>query len=194
VVFGNWHSQLDMSGFIEYGQNAETDVDVGISADGTNWKVSASTSSRVGNSGFAHFDRGAEDGHQFRINVVFEKLKTVRDCGFVKWTHYKVRAVKWTGGSSIGNDTHNLDHQCLSNTTYRQYRTVLARGYTLQVRNFRSIRYGGSISVFGLTLGSTTKNAKYVTEQYKTGMKNMTHSLCGTDDFVLQASTRLAGD
>lgn len=195
VVFGNLHTSPDMTGNIKYATNGETSIETGLSIDGTSWKVDHNSSTRIGNSGSVSFPEPADSGHQYRIDVLFHKIKFVESCGYIHWTRYVIKAIRWTGGGSRGISTHNLDHQCMTNPTYRQYRTVMTPGSGASRGTFRSIKYTNGVSVGGVTLGSTTEDKKSVSQTWKAGTLNtVVHSRCGTNDFVLNASSVLAGD
>jgi hypothetical protein len=186
VIIGNLHT-TNMTGTFTYGTRSDSDIGVGVSSDGINWKSSGSVHVSNTVSSQVTVRAGNEFGYRIVSPFDFQKTKTV--CVGIPGLppSYKVKVKQWRGGYTLGANVHHLDHQC--NTTYAANRVPMGVG-SFKRTSSRATNYKAGVTVFGFTLSA---KSGYSTSVAATWNFSVPGVLCGTDGPPTTATTVLAG-
>jgi hypothetical protein len=191
---GELHTGYDQSAFFEYGEQADSTVEVGISDDGKIWKVKGSF--HVSNTNTTTTGHGiiypapADWGHVLLSHFRFTKYQYYLGCNpNVKW--FKVKATKWLVGQKNGADVHSFDHQCLS--TYRDFAEPFVRGGQAHTYGQKARTWDGGASVFGASLDIRSGFSRWVRAEWHFGKKFNQYWLCGNNKDFADASRIFAG-
>jgi hypothetical protein len=188
AIVGNMHTANNMTGWFRYGRKADTDFGVGVSADGLNW--SASGSAHVSNSVSAAvtWNATSEYGYRLLSNFTFQKTKTV--CVGIPGLppEYKIKVKSWNGGATLGQNVHNLDHQC--RTKYPANVVSFAPGTKFDRSANSAVNYKAGVTIFGISLSAKSGYSTDVAAHWDFHARNV---LCGTTGPPTVALTVLAG-
>jgi hypothetical protein len=190
TVVGELHTPADSSATFTYGQSADSDVSVGVSADGVHWSLSGTEHVGTSRSNSFTAPLGASSGRL--ITSGFEYTS-----GTWKWSivgglcgnKYSVRPGTWDGGGNFGADVSSLDNHCKAGTKNTQ---DLGPGYTWSTGTEAAHTFDGGVSVFGVGLGVRSGFSRNVQAHWVMG-RSAHHYLCGSDGPTTTASRIYAG-
>jgi hypothetical protein len=195
ATIGELHTGSDQHAYFEYGQRADSHVEVGVSSDGINWRgngsVHVQTSTGSGNEAGIRFNARSNFGRLLRSKFRFVKYRRILACPFVSITSFEIRATRWLGESDLGADVRQFDDQCLS--TYFQFRAQFAPGTDAWRRSNRAHTFGGGVSVFGISLDIRSGFSKWVESRWFFGRRLNAYWLCGNNAKYLEATRIFAG-
>lgn len=195
ATIGELHTGDDQHAFFEYGQQADSHVEVGFSTDGIKWKgngsVHVQTSLGSSNEAGIRFNARANFGRLLRSEFRYVKYRYDYFCPFVHKTWFEIRATRWLGGARLGADVTEFNHRCL--TTFAQFRSPFAAGTDAFRRSNKALTFGGGASAFGVSLDIRSGFSKWVESHWFFGRRSSTYWLCGNDDNYLQAKRIFAG-
>jgi hypothetical protein len=198
VIIGELHTGLDQRAHFDYGQKADTDIDVAISVDGTVWKKAGfkahvGTSMGTTDEATEKQNVGQEFGHKLASYFRVVKYKVHRSCffGYGNKTWYELRATRWQGGLDIDEDVSRFDHQCL--TTYSKYALPQPPDSEFGTITTRAFEYSAGLEIFGISLGTRSGYSRWVDLHWHFGKKFNRYWLCGDTDFPRFAKRIFAG-
>jgi hypothetical protein len=193
---GELHTVDGINGHFQYGHRADSDIQVGVSADGKVWKilgsVHVSTSRGTSQEDAVDWYRNNEFGMVLTTSFHFVKYERHLSCfGARDIVDYVVKAKAWNGGTDVGANIHSLDHHCLD--TYPQYSLSFLADTGQSHTASKGHTWDRGVTVFGASLDVKTNHTKWVTTHWRFTNKHPKYVLCGNDDMPLQASRTFAG-
>ncbi|WP_217576480.1 hypothetical protein [Streptomyces sp. GbtcB7] len=124
---------------------------------GASKELSQSTGVSVG------YANKAKYSHQYEVPNLYTKWKKQHWCsGTVRSTRYKIEASRYhipAGGAvgKVGKDVSSKDGSANVNKAPKANRTYLeGGGGTLSLAHGSSVKFGGAVSAFGISLGAKT--------------------------------------
>ncbi len=166
-----YHATAAIDGSWTYGRTADSDIDVGLQADGKGgWKVSGSAHVSTSNgSSTGATSAGKLVGYYGTTNMQYTEgyLKpygtysgytTCSGTGYTPWTK-SVRATKWLGGASSNGSLTQYD--CYDSPQSGHRNTQMA-GSFFSTSSARAQKYAGAASFSYIGLGGTSGFSSYV--------------------------------
>jgi hypothetical protein len=195
ATIGELHTGDDQHAFFEYGQRADSHVEVGFSTDGIKWKgngsVHVQTSLGSDNEAGIRFNARAKFGRLLRTEFRYVKYRYDYFCPFVHKKWFEIRATRWLGGSRLGADVTEFDHRCL--TTFAQFRSPFVPGSVAFRRSNEALTFGGGAGAFGISLDIRSGFSKWAESRWFFGRRFSTYWLCGNDENYLRSKRVFAG-
>jgi hypothetical protein len=195
-VIGELHTGLDQTAKFSYGERADSNISVGVSADDIHYRgISGSVhigtdksdelSSEIG------WRRGANFGYQLETTFKFEKWKYTRYCPISKKVEYRIIAKEWLPNQRTGKDVRSFDHHCLEKPL--EYRFRGDKDGWFSRTNTSAYTYSAGVSVFGISLGIKSGYSKWVDSRWDFGHKYDAYWLCGDDGHPKKSHRIFAG-
>ncbi|WP_455361630.1 hypothetical protein [Streptomyces sp. SYSU K21746] len=185
TVVGEGHAYYDAKASMEYESKLSTSVDVAYKS-GNKWVVNGTVALGSDSSATAGFDYiGPNFGKQWRVPIEYRKQKMTHYCGATPmWSSLKVIAGRYkvpAGGpvALFGRDVKYKDGGANFYASPKANRNWISRGGTFYVARGRSIKFTGAVSVFGLSLSSSTGYDSKHTQKIKAGWGYGQHDIWG---------------
>jgi hypothetical protein len=203
TVIGELHNASDVRSSFTYGRRADSTVSRAYSLDGSTWKLKGTV--KIGNDkgesggGFLDYTQSADNwGHLLESQFVYTKVKHELTCASpfaTIITDYSIEPTKWVGGSRVGADVSQFDHQCA--TTYSQWKTPFASGSTFTRDRSKYTTFNSAASVsfggIGFNFNASSGMSQWVTQSWTFGSQIAQHWLCGSNDYPIGAKRVFAG-
>ena len=172
TTVGEMHLPPGSTGTFTYQQTASSDIEIGYSVDGQNWKAGGSYKVVKQDSASTTWDRSEGFARQVQTDFGYGKYKTYGpNCG----SQQTIRAEDWRGGNPDGVDVSQWDGRCFSD--YTSYKEQYANG-SLTRDKLRGFHYQIGVTVFGVNLGAETD---YTTATSLTMRFSSAQWICGND-------------
>ncbi|MFG3347851.1 hypothetical protein ACGF1Z_22610 [Streptomyces sp. NPDC048018] len=187
TTVGEAHAYYDAKASFEYKSKLSTSVDVAVST-GSNWKMSGTAtlgSSASSSAGFAN--QGPYFGKHWRVPINYEKQKITYYCGAIpRSAYYRVIATGYrvpAGGrvGSYGKSVVHLDGPLRFGASNPARRAELVKGGTYSLNVGRSVKWGGAVSVMGLSLSASTQYDREHEQKIAAGNKSGRHWIWGVN-------------
>ena len=205
TTIGELHTPMDTElATFTYGRKADSYISKAFSLDGSTWVIKGTVriANESGSSGSATITYSTEAdrwAREIQSEFVYTKYRTELWCSSpaaVKVSQgYEIRATDWVGSSRLGADLRHLDDRCAED--YFQYLAILGKGFefTRDANKYGSFTNAASVTVGGTSLSLSARSgmSKWVTARWKFGTISSRHVLCGTDDYLPEASRIFAG-
>ncbi len=188
TTVGEAHAFYDAKAGFTYSDSMSSTIDIATNSSGS-WSIG--TSKGVGSStgrslGFTN--KGPYWGKQFKVPIEYIKYKHVFYCdGFPRDTwktiepnRYKIPAGGET--SRMGKDVRSKDGQHNYVKSPRSHRGIVPKGQFWELNRTRSMKWSGSVSVYGLTLGTSTSFDRSHAQRITAGNKPQEHDIWGKND------------
>lgn len=197
TVVGELHAAGDASETFGFDGKADSEIDIGVSADsGETWSA-GDGSFHIANS----VGSGSEWPSQFMNNK-----RLVTQFQYQRYTHRffgpgcagrrtleTVQATSWLGGAYTGSAAPDPSRGC-TRTPFSHWTLVYGRGARWHRDHVRAERYGAAATLFGvLRLGATTGYSRTVTLRFTAGTKHKRYLLCGDDGYPRVATRVFSG-
>jgi hypothetical protein len=178
TTVGELHTGDNQTAWFRYGQNADSQIEVGIQYPGQGWSVSGSV--HVGNNqgAYVQWNEGAQWGYKLRSNFHYKKYYRSwipGACGGSNY--YYAQGTAWNTGSALGDDVHSLDNSC-STSPYKQ---SYAPNSDFQRESYNATWFTAAASAFGATLRAQSGFSTYVISHWHHGTAYSAYWHCGAD-------------
>lgn len=192
TTVGEAHAYWDAKASFEYKTKLSSSVDVAIKG-GSNWSLSGTTTlgSSAGNSvGFAN--QGQYFGKHWRVPISYEKQKVTYYCGATPRSSYLriiARGFRIPSGGYVGiygKDVSWLDGPSRFKSTSAGKRARIYKGGTYSLNRGRSVKYGGAVSVMGVSLSASTQFDADHEQKITAGTRNGDHWIWGAKAMIGQ--------
>ncbi|MEV5438780.1 hypothetical protein AB0K80_22620 [Streptomyces sp. NPDC052682] len=162
TVVGEAHAGWDAKATFEYESSMNSSVETAVKSNG-NWtlgaskEVSHSVSIAVG-----YTNKGPHYAKQYKVPIEYVKVKNQYMCsGVVRSTWYKIEPKRYkapAGGAlgKVGKDVSGKDGSANFNRANKAYRNYLEPGAHAQLSRGRSVKFGGAVSFYGVSMGAKT--------------------------------------
>ncbi|MFC9736246.1 hypothetical protein ACFWEO_32730 [Streptomyces roseolus] len=180
------HAYWDSYATVDYDSKMSTTIDVAVSS-GSNWKPSG-TVSLAGSTGQStgYTNQGPYFARQYQIPIEYSKYKYTYYCGAVPRSSYqKVIAGRYkipSGGAvgKMGVDVRYKDGPNAFLASPTRNRAYVEPGSYFQLSKGRSAKWGGAVSVYGLSLGASTTYDREHKQRITAGKRtNSRHDIWG---------------
>lgn len=185
---GEFHAANDAMGFFRYGKTADSDIGIGVSANGSIWSLSGSVHVANSNSSVIQFNRGPKYGRRESTVFHYGKYKWV-NCGQI--ISYEVDALQWTSGAQDGQDNSSYDYHCT--TTYSAYARSFGLNTSFERSSNAAVTFNAAASVFGVGLTVKSGYSTYVVAHWNFGNSASQHWLCGDTNYITSSQRIFAG-
>jgi len=189
TTVGEAHAYYDAKAAFTYGESMSSSIEIAVNQSGSNWSTSRSKAlgSSTGRSlGFT--GKGPYWGKQFRVPIEYIKYKHVFYCdGFPRDTWKTIEPNKYkipAGGETakMGKDVRKKDGLGPYVSSPNSHRAILPKGQFWEINHTRSIKWSGSVQVFGVTLGASTQYDRQHAQRITAGNKPQEHDIWGQKD------------
>ncbi|MFF4542466.1 hypothetical protein [Streptomyces aureus] len=162
TVVGEAHAGWDAKSGFEYESSMNTSIDMGIKTTNS-WSIGSSkdlSTSTGASLGWA--PNKYKYSHQYTVPVLYKKYKQQSVCGGVaRSTWYTLEASKYyvPGGwaiGKVGKDVSSKDGSSAFSKSNPSYRAYLQPNNFISLSSGKSVKFGGAVSAFGISLGSKT--------------------------------------
>ncbi|MCT9113899.1 hypothetical protein ACFWD7_49670 [Streptomyces mirabilis] len=162
TVVGEAHAGWDAKSTFEYESSMSSSIDTAIKTTNS-WSIGASKELSQSTGVSVGWSNKAKYSHQYTVPILYTKWKKQHWCsGTVRSTWYKIEASKYhipAGGAvgKVGKDvsskdgSENFKKSPSANRAYLQ-----GGGSTLSLSHGSSVKFGGAVSAFGISLGAKT--------------------------------------
>ncbi|GHD36388.1 hypothetical protein [Streptomyces galbus] len=162
TVVGEAHAGWDAKATFEYESSMNTSVETAVKSNG-NWtlggskEISHSVSISVG-----YTNKGPYYAKQYRVPIEYVKVKNQHICsGSVRSTWYKIEAKRYkapAGGAlgKVGKDVSGMDGSANFTRSKKEFRNYVEPGGNAQLSKGKSIKFGGAVSFYGVSMGAKT--------------------------------------
>lgn len=188
TTVGEAHAYYDAKAAFSYSDSMSSTIDIATNSSGS-WSIG--TSKGVGSStgrslGFTN--KGQYWAKQFKVPLEYIKYKHVYYCdGFPRDTWKTIEANKYkipAGGetSRMGKDVRYKDGEQNYKHSPRSRRGIVPKGQYWELNRTRSMKWSGSVSVYGMTLGTSTQFDRSHAQRITAGNKPLEHDIWGKND------------
>ncbi|MFD6294331.1 hypothetical protein ACFWFU_05940 [Streptomyces sp. NPDC060235] len=189
TVVGEAHANWDAQSSFEYESTMSSSVETAIKSSG-NWTIGASKelSSNTGVS--VGYPYKSKYSHQYKVPILYKKWKKQHWCsGSLRTTYYKIEASKYhvPGGGAVGKvgkDVSSKDGSENFRKSPQSRRAYVPKGNTLQLSHGNSVKFGGAVSAFGISLGAKTGYDSNHKQKIKAGNKSGKHWIWGKNGSI----------
>ncbi|MGV9688730.1 hypothetical protein ACWDUX_06410 [Streptomyces sp. NPDC003444] len=180
------HAFWDTYATVDYDNKLSTAVDVAVSGGG-DWKASGSVS-LASNSGQStgYTNQGPYFARQYQVPIEYSKYKFTYYCGGIaKNSYQKIIAERYkvpAGGAvgKMGADVRYKDGYNAYVDSPKNNRAYVEPGSYFQLSRGKSAKWGGAVSVFGVSLGASTTYDRDHKQRITAGKKtNYRHIIWG---------------
>ncbi|MFF7476740.1 hypothetical protein [Streptomyces sp. NPDC008092] len=187
AVVGESHAGWDATGTFEYDSSMSSSIDIAVKSSG-DWTIGGSkelTSSMGQTPSWPN--RGPCYAHQYKVPIEYIKYVHHHICsGVTKATWYTVEVGRYRipaqGAVGLtGKDVSSHDGTANFNHSPKDNRVWLEPHQAFQLANGKSTKFGGSVSVYGLSLGSKTGYDSNHRQKITAGSKPGKHWVWGRD-------------
>lgn len=162
TVVGEAHAGWDTKATFEYSDSMSSSFEIAYKA-GSHWTISGSKE-LSGSTGVSvgFYSKGPHYAHQYKVPIKYTKWKHQYICnGIVRETHYTIEAARYnvpSGGAvgKVGKDVSSKDGTSNYNRSPKSYRSYIEPGNGAGLTHGSSVKFGGAVSVFGVSLGDKT--------------------------------------
>ncbi|MET7889964.1 hypothetical protein [Streptomyces mirabilis] len=162
TVVGEAHANWDAKSTFEYESSMSSSIDTAVKSSG-NWTIGASKELSQSNGMTVGWSNKAKYSHQYTVPILYKKWKYQHWCsGSVRATWYKIEASGYHipadgAAGKVGKDVSSKDGTANFNKAPKANRTYLeGGGGTLSLAHGSSVKFGGAVSAFGISLGAKT--------------------------------------
>jgi hypothetical protein len=190
TVVGEAHAGWDAKATFEYESSMNTSVETAIKSNG-NWtlgsskEISHSVSIAVG-----YTNKGPHYAKQYKVPIEYVKIKNQRICsGTVRSTWYKIEPKRYkapAGGAlgKVGKDVSGKDGSANFNRSNKAYRNYLEPGAHAQLSRGKSVKFGGAVSFYGVSMGAKTGYDSNHKQKITAGSKPGKHWVWGKNGSI----------
>ncbi|MFE6520884.1 hypothetical protein [Streptomyces sp. NPDC057794] len=190
TVVGEAHAGWDAKATFEYESSMNTSVETAIKSNG-DWtlggskEVSHSVSISVG-----YTNKGPHYAKQYKVPIEYVKIKNQYICsGSVRSTWYKIEAKRYkapAGGAlgKVGKDVSGKDGSANFNRSKKAHRNYVERGGNAQLSRGKSIKFGGAVSFYGVSMGAKTGYDSNHKQKITAGNKSGKHWVWGKNGSI----------
>ncbi|MFH9585754.1 hypothetical protein [Streptomyces luteogriseus] len=190
TVVGESHAGWDAKATFEYESSMNTSVETAIKSNG-NWTLGGSkeVSHSVGIS-VGYTNKGPHYAKQYKVPIEYVKIKNQYICsGSVRSTWYKIepKRYKAPGGGAlgkVGKDVSGRDGSANFNRSKKAYRNYLEPGGNAQLSRGKSVKFGGAVSFYGVSMGAKTGYDSNHKQKITAGNKSGKHWVWGKNGSV----------
>lgn len=162
TVVGEAHAGWDAKATFEYESSMNTSIETAIKSNG-NWtlgsskELSHSVSIAVG-----YTNKGPHYAKQYKVPIEYVKIQNKYICsGTVRSTWYKIEPKRYkapAGGAlgKVGKDVSGKDGSTNFNRSNKAYRNYLDPGSHAQLSKGKSVKFGGAVTFYGVSMGAKT--------------------------------------
>jgi hypothetical protein len=162
TVVGEAHANWDAKSTFEYESSMSSSIDTAVKSSG-NWTIGASKELSQSNGMTVGWSNKSKYSHQYQVPILYKKWKYQHWCsGSVRGTWYKIEASGYHipadgAAGRFGKDVSSKDGSANFNKAPKANRTYLeGGGGTLSLAHGSSVKFGGAVSAFGISLGAKT--------------------------------------
>ncbi|WP_329536868.1 hypothetical protein OG568_50605 (plasmid) [Streptomyces sp. NBC_01450] len=162
TVVGEAHANWDAKSTFEYESSMSSSIDTAVKSSG-NWTTGASKELSQSNDMTVGWSNKSKYSHQYQVPILYKKWKYQHWCsGSVRATWYKIEASGYHipadgAAGKFGKDVSSKDGSANFNKAPKANRTYLeGGGGTLSLAHGSSVKFGGAVSAFGISLGAKT--------------------------------------
>ncbi|MER6345110.1 hypothetical protein ACWC10_05950 [Streptomyces sp. NPDC001595] len=190
TVVGEAHAGWDAKATFEYESSMNTSVETAVKSNG-NWtlgaskEVSQSVSIAVG-----YTNKGPHYAKQYKVPIEYVKIKNQYICsGSVRSTWYKIEPKRYkapAGGAlgKVGKDVSGKDGSANFNRSKKAYRNYLEPGANAQLARGKSVKFGGAVSFYGVSMGAKTGYDTNHKQKITAGDKSGKHWVWGKNGSI----------
>ncbi|MEY2248452.1 hypothetical protein AB8A21_36940 [Streptomyces sp. BF23-18] len=190
TVVGEAHSGWDAKSAFEYESSMNTSIDMGIKTTNS-WSIGSSKD--LSTSTGASLGWGPNKykySHQYTVPILYKKYKQQSVCGGVaRSTWYTLEASKYyvPGGwaiGKVGKDVSSKDGPSAFSKSNPSYRAYLQPNNFISLSSGKSVKFGGAVSAFGISLGSKTGYDTNHRQRLQAGNQSGKHWIWGKNGKV----------
>lgn len=190
TIVGELHTWSDVAASFSYGSTSDSDISVGISANGgSSWSlggevhVGTSTSNTITRTVGQFFGRTIRSGFEY---VRYTYTGTFCYDGF---TYFN--PVRWTGGVIDGRNVDSRDGRCAQD--HPGTTSLFGNGTTFDRSSADFTKFSAAASVFGAKVKAQSGASSNVKVHYEFGSAVYPHRLCGDTNYPLYSKRIFAG-
>jgi hypothetical protein len=188
---GEIHTAGDVTENFVYGKQADSDIGVLVSPGGVNW--TASGTAHVGNTlgSSVTWSSGEDVGYRTDTDMEVRRYHVTWTPSWCAADSYTTKVTDWNGGRSVGDNNHDLDHQC---STYPsdQVQNYAGPG-PFDRTSGNMVTFSAGFTIFGVGVTSQNGWSSHVESHWHMGTGQPNHWLCGTNGPTTTAKRVLAG-
>ncbi|MGW2702355.1 hypothetical protein [Streptomyces sp. NPDC001340] len=162
TVVGEAHAGWDTKASFEYSSGMSSSFDIAVKSNG-NWSIGG-TRELSNNAGISvgFTNQGPHFAKQYKIPIEYNKFKKQHWCGpSLRWTLYTIEAGRYhipAGGAvgKRGKDVSSKDGESNFKRSKPAHRGEVRPGDNFQLDWGTSTKFGGAVSVAGVSLGAKT--------------------------------------
>ncbi|MFS0693129.1 hypothetical protein [Streptomyces nitrosporeus] len=190
TVVGEAHAGWDAKATFEYESSMSTSVETAVKSNG-NWNLGASKEiSHSVSIAVGYTNKGPYYAKQYRVPIEYVKTKNQQICsGTVRSTWYKIEPKRYkapAGGAlgKIGKDVSGKDGSANFSHSNKAYRNYLNPGDNAQLSKGKSVKFGGSVSFYGVSMGAKTGYDSNHKQKITAGKKAGKHWVWGKNGSI----------
>ncbi|ROP47388.1 hypothetical protein EDD94_7074 [Streptomyces sp. PanSC9] len=190
TVVGEAHAGWDAKASFEYESSMSSSIETAVKSNG-NWNLGGSKElSQNVSISVGYANRGPHYAKQYKVPIEYVKIKSQYICfGGVRSTWYTIEPKRYkapTGGAlgKVGKDVSGKDGSSAFKRSKKAYRNYLNPGDVAQQSRGKSVKFGGAVSFYGVSMGAKTGYDSNHKQRLVAGTKSGKHWVWGRNGQV----------